>query len=249
MHVLIAGAGPAGASLSIQLAKAGWDVTLADALPTPERNAYSSAALPLTDADRLLIPEACRSASWWGWQLLDPNGLEHQWWAALPQGVVLDFAMFRTHLWDRARRTGVQLLNGCRVRLDRLGSQSAEVMLSSAGEEQHQTVDLVVDATGPGRHLQRQTGVAVESTDDPLLSGDGVEWLLQGDSRSTARWREVSFMLGHQWMPHGAAGCSRWRRPAEGGCLPVGTSDRPKVPLGEALDSCCNAAGWISCRC
>ena len=190
MHVLIAGAGPAGASLAVQLAKAGWSVTLADALPTPERNAYSSAALPLADADRLLIPEACRSASWCGWQLLDPNGLEHQWWAAYPQGVVLDFAMFRTHLWDRARGTGVELLNGCRVRLDRLGSQSAEVMLSSAGEEQHQTVDLVVDATGPGRHLQRQTGVAVESMDDPLLSGDGVEWLLQGDSRSTARWRE-----------------------------------------------------------
>ena len=237
MHVLIAGAGPAGASLSIQLAKAGWDVTLADALPTPERNAYSSAALPLTDADRLLIPEACRSASWWGWQLLDSNGLEHQWWAAEPQGVVLDFAMFRTHLWDRARRTGVQLLNGCRVRLDRLGSQSAEVMLSSAGEEQHRRVDLVVDATGPGRHLQRQTGVAVESMDDPLLSGDGVEWLLQGDSRSTARWRErVSFMLGQQWMPHGYG----WVFPMAQDRLKVGVCrlappDRPKVPLWEAL--------------
>ena len=237
MHVLIAGAGPAGASLSIQLAKAGWDVTLADALPTPERNAYSSAALPLADADRLLIPEACRSASWWGWQLLDPNGLEHQWWAAEPQGVVLDFAMFRTHLWDRARRTGVELLKGCRVRLDRLGSQSAEVMLSSAGEEQHRTVDLVVDATGPGRHLQRQTGVAVESMDDPLLSGDGVEWLLQGDSLSTARWRErVSFMLGHQWMPHGYG----WVFPMAQERLKVGVCrlappDRPKVPLGVAL--------------
>jgi len=237
VHVLIAGAGPAGASLAVQLAEAGWDVTLADALPTPERNAYSSAALPLADADRLLIPEACRSASWWGWQLLDPSGLEHQWWAAEPQGVVLDFAMFRTHLWDRARHSGVQLLNGCRVRLDRLGAQSAEVMLSSAGEEQHQTVDLVVDATGPGRHLQRQTGVAVESMDDPLLSGDGVEWLLQGDSRSTARWRErVSFMLGHQWMPHGYG----WVFPMAHDRLKVGVCrlappDRPKVPLGEAL--------------
>jgi len=237
VHVLIAGAGPAGASLAVQLAEAGWNVTLADALPTPERNAYSSAALPLADADRLLIPEACRSASWWGWQLLDPNGLEHQWWAAEPQGVVLDFAMFRTHLWDRARRSGVQLLNGCRVRLDRLGSQSAEVMLSSAGEELHRTVDLVVDATGPGRHLQRQTGVAVESMDDPLLSGDGVEWLLQGDSLSTARWRErVSFMLGQQWMPHGYG----WVFPMAQDRLKVGVCrlappDRPKVPLWGAL--------------
>ena len=125
MHVLIAGAGPAGASLAVQLAEAGWAVTLADALPSPERNAYSSAALPLADADRLGIPGACRSASWWGWQLLDPDGLEHQWWAADPQGVVLDFAVFRRHLWDQARQTGVELLNGCRVQLDRLEARSA----------------------------------------------------------------------------------------------------------------------------
>ena len=32
MRVLIAGAGPAGASLAVQLAEAGWSVTLADAL-------------------------------------------------------------------------------------------------------------------------------------------------------------------------------------------------------------------------
>ena len=101
--------GPAGASLAVQLAEAGWAVTLADALPSPERNAYSSAALPLADADRLGIPGACRSTIWWGWQLLDPDGLEHQWWAADPQGVVLDFAAFRRHLWDQARRSGVEL--------------------------------------------------------------------------------------------------------------------------------------------
>lgn len=204
MRVLIAGAGPAGSSLAVQLAEAGWTVALVDALSSPERNAFSSAALPLADADRLGIPASCCSANWWGWQLLDPDGLEHQWWAVEQQGVVLDFALFRTHLWDRARRCGVELLNGCRVNLDRLKAQSADVILSSAGETQHRTVDLVVDATGPGRHLQRQAGVALESQDDPLLSGDGVEWLLQGDPRSTARWRDrVSFMLGRDWMAHG----------------------------------------------
>ena len=52
--------------------------------------------------------------------------------------------------------------------------------------------------------LLKQAGVPVESTDDPLLKGDGVEWLLQGDRDNTARWRErVSFMLGREWMPHG----------------------------------------------
>ena len=237
MRVLIAGAGPAGASLAVQLAEAGWAVTLADALPSPERNAYSSAALPLADADRLGIPGACRSASWWGWQLLDPAGLEHQWWAADPQGVVLDFAAFRQHLWDQARRTGVELLNGWRVQLDRLEARSADLILTSADQQQHRTVDLVVDATGPGRHLLKQAGVPVESTDDPLLKGDGVEWLLQGDRDSTARWRErVSFMLGREWMPHGYG----WVFPMAQDRLKVGVCrlappDQPKVPLGTSL--------------
>ena len=237
MRVLIAGAGPAGSSLAVQLAEAGWAVTLVDALPTPARNAYSSAALPLADANRLLIPEACRSVSWWGWQLLDPEGLEHQWWAVEQQGVVLDFALLRTHLWDRARRCGVELLNGCRVNLDRLEAQSADVILASADETQLRTVDIVVDATGPGRHLQRQAGVAVESQEDPLLSGDGVEWLLQGDPRNTAPWRDrVSFMLGRHWIAHGYG----WVFPMAHDQLKVGVCrlappHAHNVPLGQSL--------------
>ena len=237
MRVLIAGAGPAGSSLAVELAEAGWAVTLVDALPSPERNAYSSAAIPLADADRLGIPGACRSASWWGWQLLDPDGLEHQWWAADQQGVVLDFAVFRRHLWDRARRTGVELLNGWRVQLYRLHARSADVILTSAAQEQFRTFELVVDATGACRHLLLQAGVPVESKGDPLLKGDGVEWLLQGDPGSTARWRErVSFMLGRQWMAHGYG----WVFPMAQDQLKVGVCrlappDSPKVPLGTAL--------------
>ena len=245
MRVLIAGAGPAGSSLAVQLAEAGWAVTLVDALPSPARNAYSSAALPLAEADRLGIAGSCRSASWWGWQLLDPNGLQHQWWAVEQQGVVLDFALFRTHLWDRARQHGVELLNGCRVTLDRLKAQSADVILVSADETQLRTVDLVVDATGPGRHLQRQAGVAIESRDDSLLSGDGVEWLLQGDPRSTAPWRDrLTFMLGRHWMAHGYG----WVFPMAHDQLKVGVCRLPpphadKVPLGSSLQRLLHRCG------
>ena len=46
MSVLIVGAGPSGAYLSILLAKKGIETILIDRLDNPYNNAYSSAALP-----------------------------------------------------------------------------------------------------------------------------------------------------------------------------------------------------------
>jgi len=245
VRVLIAGGGPSGATLAALLAEQGWTVTLADALPSPLRNAYSSAALPLADAERLGIPHHCRSAPWSGWQLLDPAGLEHQWWAGEPLGVVLDFAAFRSHLWRRVQRAGVELLCGWRVSLQQLRATSADVLLTSAdGAVRRCTVDVLVDATGPGRALLRQAGVAVDSPTDPLLTGEGVEWLLQGTPGTTARWRDrLSFMLGSHWVPHGYG----WVFPMEADRLkigvcrmapPAGTSRPLSVSLRGLLQRC-----------
>ena len=245
MRVLIAGGGPSGATLAALLAEQGWTVTLADVLPSPSRNAYSSAALPLAEADRLHIPHHCRSAPWCGWQLLDPAGLEHQWWAGDPLGVVLDFAAFRSHLWRRVQRAGAELLCGWRVSLQQLRATSADVLLTSCdGAVRSCTVDVLVDATGPGRVLLRQGGVAVDTTTDPLLMGEGVEWLLQGTPRTTARWRDrLSFMLGSNWVPHGYG----WVFPMEADRLKVGvcrmaplagTSRALSVSLRELLQRC-----------
>ena len=115
MRVLIAGAGPAGSSLAVQLAEAGWAVTLVDALPSPARNAYSSAALPLAEADRLGIAGSCRSASWCGWQLLDPNGLQHQWWAVSNKGWC--WISRCSELPGIVPGSAVELLNRCWVSL------------------------------------------------------------------------------------------------------------------------------------
>ena len=205
MRVLIAGAGPAGCRLALLLARAGCRVTLVDPLPDPSRNAYSSAALPLRDADRLAIPMQCRSAQWWGWQLLSPAALNQQWWSRDALGVVLDFAAFRSWLWNQTLKAGVELLPGHRVRLLHLDSDQAKVRIQGlAGDVDDRLVSVVVDATGARRVLLRQAGVAVDTPEDPLLTGEGSEWLLQGDDRSTAPWRDrLSFMLGSYWIPHG----------------------------------------------
>ena len=246
MQALIAGAGPAGCRLAIRLAHAGWKVALVDSLPDPRRNAYSSAALQLRDADRLGIPQHCRSAPWWGWQLLSPEGLDHQWWSADCLGVVLDFAAYRSWLWDQAVQAGVELLAGHRVQLLHLTDAGAQVRIqSSALGQQIRDCTHLIDATGARRDLLRQAGVAVESAQDRLLTGEGAEWLLQGDDRSTARWRDrLSFMLGRRWIPHGYG----WIFPMQDQRLKVGVcrlapAGAPRLGLNTALQGLLKRCG------
>ena len=205
MTVLVAGAGPAGARLAIRLAQAGERVMLVDPLTDPHRNAYSSAAVPMRDALQLEIPEDCWSSRWNGWQLFDTEGRTHQWWADESLGVVLDFGRLRAALWEQACRSGVQLITGCRVALDELKEDGATVELRfGRRSSERRTIRWLVDATGARRILLRQAGVPVETREDPLLKGEGVEWLLEADDRRSAPWRDrLSFFLGSRWVFHG----------------------------------------------
>ena len=205
MTVLVAGAGPAGARLAIRLAQAGERVMLVDPLTDPHHNAYSSAAVPMRDALQLEIPEDCWSSRWNGWQLFDPEGRTHQWWADESLGVVLDFGRLRAALWEQACRSGVQLITGCRVALDELKEDGATVELRfGRRSSERRTIRWLVDATGARRILLRQAGVPVETREDPLLKGEGVEWLLEADDRRSAPWRDrLSFFLGSRWVFHG----------------------------------------------
>ena len=205
MTVLVAGAGPAGARLAIRLAQAGERVMLVDPLTDPHHNAYSSAAVPMRDALQLEIPDDCWGSRWNGWQLFDPEGWTHQWWADESLGVVLDFGRLRAALWEQACRSGVQLITGCRVALDELKEDGATVELRFGRRSSERlTIRWLVDATGAPRILLRQAGVPVETREDPLLKGEGVEWLLEADDRRSAPWRDrLSFFLGSRWVFHG----------------------------------------------
>ena len=205
MTILVAGAGPAGARLAIRLAQAGEQVMLVDPLTDPHHNAYSSAAVPMRDALQLEIPDDCWGSRWNGWQLFDPEGWTHQWWADESLGVVLDFGRLRAALWEQACRSGVQLITGCRVALDELKEDGATVELRfGRRSSERRTIRWLVDATGARRILLRQAGVPVETREDPLLKGEGVEWLLEADDRRSAPWRDrLSFFLGSRWVFHG----------------------------------------------
>ena len=140
-------------------------------------------------------------------------------------GVVLDFAQFRTLLWQQAEQVGVELLRGCRIALQRLSTQGADVWIHHPdGRCLEESVDLLVDATGSRRTLLRQAGIPIDSSRDPLLTGHGTEWILQADPDSSARWRDrlscdrqpmgpawlrVGFPDGRLPPKVGTAGCLR----------------------------------------
>ena len=225
MSVLIVGAGPSGARLAIQLARAGAEVTLVDRLAEPHRHAYSSGALPLEAVRRLELPDDVVAATWQGWQLHDPSGLVHQWWSDDDDlGAVLDFGRLRSFLWKEARRHGVELIQGCRAALSTLTADQASVRLQMRdGRTSLRSVRWLIDATGARRDLLQQAGLK-PNPKDPLLEGIGVEWLLQADDLQAASWRDrISFFLGTAWIPHGYG----WIFPMQGQRLKVGVCHLP----------------------
>ena len=224
MSVLIVGAGPSGARLAIQLARAGVEVTLVDRLADPHRHAYSSGALPLDAVRRLGLPDEAIAATWQGWQLHDPSGLVHQWWSVSDLGVVLDFGRLRYWLWEQARCHGVELIPDCRAALSSLTAERASVRLQMRdGQTTLRSARWLIDATGARRDLLQQAGLR-PNPEDPLLQGIGVEWLLQADDRQAAAWRDrISFFLGTVWIPHGYG----WIFPMQGQRLKVGVCHLP----------------------
>ena len=230
MTFLIAGAGPAGSRLATALSAAGREVVLVERLSEPHRNSFSSAALSRSEALRLNLPQCAWSATWSGWQLIDPSGQEHQWWHADPLGIVLDFGRLRSALWSRAQAAGADVVTGCTVRVKGLNSDGAHVLLQHAdGRREDRHVKWLIDATGASRRLMREASVPQPSMADPLLEGCGVEWLLQADDRASARWLDrISFFLGTRWIPHGYG----WIFPMENNRLKVGVCCLPPTDAG-----------------
>ena len=250
------GAGPSGGELARLLAQAGVDVVLVDRLCDLAQTAFSSGALPLAALDRFGLPEQVVAARWRGWKLVGPGAIGGEegtqgrdWMAGQPIGAVLDFGALRQWLASQAQGWGAEVQLGWRA-VDcgpetspsgaLGGSRMATILQGSDGQKRTITSDWVVDASGESRALLGET----DSRQDPLVTGVGVEWLLQLPGDQAAIWSDrLTFFLGSSWVQQGYG----WIFPMAHNQLKVGVCrlidpSRSQPPLAAELAKVLQAA-------
>ena len=79
LTILVAGAGPAGSRLASFLAKKGVKVILVERLKSSDKNAFSSAVLPINALEQYSIPQESISRYWNTWKLIGPEGACSKW--------------------------------------------------------------------------------------------------------------------------------------------------------------------------
>lgn len=236
------GCGPAGAELARLLAQAGLAVWLVDQLADLNQAAFSSAALPLAALERFGLPASVVASRWRGWQLLGPGAVRRRWPADHSLGVVLDFGALRGWLAAEAQAWGARLELGCRALAHRQGPGRISTLLRwRDGQQRWIESRWLVDATGQARSLLGEPPAAA----GPLVTGLGVEWLLQVPAEQEEPWRgQLSFLLGTDWVPQGYG----WVFPMQRGRLKVGVCRlqdprRPQPPLGLLLQTILQRCG------
>ena len=237
-RVLVVGAGPAGAELARQLAVHGVDVLLVDRLSDLRRAAFSSAALPLEALDRFGLPSSLVAHRWSGWELLGPGDARRCWQGGRPQGVVLDFGALREWLVGEAQRWGARVCLGHRALACHQESDGMRTVLRR-GDGRHIEVhsDWVIDASGQERSLLGEPPAAGPGS-EPLVSGVGLEWLVEVPQSCWERWSDrLAFCLGSDWVAQGYG----WLFPMQAPRLKVGVCrlldpSREQLPLGGVLD-------------
>lgn len=214
--VLIAGAGPAGLLLARLLAKGGASVQVCDPLVDLRSGAFSSAALPQTAIDQFQIPPHVQAAHWRSWQVFGPGSEGRVWSSPHSLGAVLDFGSLRQWLAEQAVAQGVVLQLGWSVQGWQPDGDGASVSLRGpAGVRRELHCRWLVDATGQRRALIGPP----PSNAGELVSGEGVEWLLQVQPEVWREWADrLSFMLGSDWVPQGYG----WVFPMAPGQLKLG---------------------------
>ena len=229
--MLVVGAGPAGADLACGLARAGARVVLVDRIRHAGQAAFSSAALPLEALQRYGLPAQVVASRWRGWRLIGPDQQQRHWQHPQPLGAVLDFASLRQWQLEQARLWGAQVRLGCTATAtSRDGDGHSTTLRDAAGSCSTVQSRWVVDATGQARAL-------LGDPDEALVTGVGLEWLLQVEPEHWQLWSDqLSFMLGSQWVPQGYG----WIFPMQPGVLKVGVCrlldrGRDQLPLSRLL--------------
>jgi flavin-dependent dehydrogenase len=196
--------------------------------------AFSSTALPMDALERFGLPAAVVASRWSRWQLIGPGERSRQWQAPQTMGVVLDFGALRQWLAQESRQWGARVELGLRA----LSCREQQGRMVTRLRDRHGLPSevesaWVVDATGQKRALLGEPPPGR----DTVVSGVGVEWLLQVPPAIWERWSDrLSFALGSDWVPQGYG----WVFPMQSGRLKLGVCrllepHQPQPPLRGVL--------------
>lgn len=214
--VVIAGAGPAGAELARELAKAGKRVLLAERNRDFTINSYSSAGVPDELLANFNLPDDVIGTEWNKIEMHSSNNVQI-WEQKEPLGVVLDFMKLRKFLAEDAVKHGAVLRFGffCIGYEDR----GSEVIVRFKEQKEKQirevSAKVLVDATGSERQvLAKSKGFQGNS-----FPSTGIEYLIEVPEQVYNKWANaLSIFMGKEWMPQGYS----WIFPMEPNKLKVG---------------------------
>jgi flavin-dependent dehydrogenase len=218
-EVIVVGGGPAGAALSAELAGRGRSVLLADRATFPRPKACGECVNPgaVAALGRLGLLSGVYATSpvtLRGWELVTPGGRSA--WAAFPGGaraLGVDRRTFDAALLAEARRRGVRVIEGVRVRHVVAGSSDAAARASGdrhSGEKFVLEGDILVGADGLRSVVARGVGALRRR---PRLRKSSLTWRIRGFGPTRDRGRLLlasGVTVGLAPVPGGPGRDDRW---------------------------------------
>lgn len=229
--VIIAGAGPAGASCAKILSKSGLKVLLIERSQEIGAPNFSSAGMPDYVIREFNLPKSIIATYWDKFEIVTKNQ-NKVWHYPKIRGYVLKFNELKKFLVEDAISHGCQVLIGTSVTKINHSKNQTTVEYSGINRG-HACAKIVIDATGPLGILATQLKLRKAT---PTSPSSGLEYIMTGVNFKNKN--NLAFYLGPEFAPHGYA----WIFPmgptsAKVGIAVYGTTKHKTLPLLELLNN------------
>ena len=198
--VIVAGAGPAGAMVTRELAEREFNVLCIERefeIGYPNK---STAATPLETFEQFDIPRKVAFDDITGWRIFAPS-TSYTSELRRPMGRLLMFREMRQYLIRKAIRLGADVQLGTAVTKPILKDGTISgVSVSGPDGEKNVTATVVVDATGPDSALATKLGIWKKRPD---ILGTALEYFLEGATPYFDKGLSLDFYVGNHVAPGG----------------------------------------------
>ncbi len=228
--IIVAGAGPAGASCARILSKSGFKVLLIERSQEIGAPNFSSAGMPDYVISEFDLPKSTIATYWDKFEIITKNE-SSLWHYPKTRGYVLKFNELKKFLVQDAVQNGCEVLIGTNVTGSKQKNSFVDVEFSGIHRGKAKA-KLVVDATGPCGTLATQANLR-KST--PCSPSSGLEYIMSNVKFKNKN--NLAFYLGAEFAPFGYG----WIFPMGSNTAKVGvavyeTTKHKSLPLLELLN-------------